>query len=203
MAAAGELILSAGIFMKQVRKSPHPLFIPVPLTDPALSDATHPHPEADAKPYRLYAWDFFSTVLLSALSHATTLLAPQNLPRLWLFPQSVATSCLLLTTLPHTSTAALGLVALVGATWAVTMWIPFALINRELATSRVGMAGIHGLHNVAISLPQLASALFCAVLLADLGLLGVQGGPSLLLRLAAVPVGWSAWLIWRLDHDTA
>ncbi|TLD04534.1 uncharacterized protein PgNI_11885 [Pyricularia grisea] len=192
-------------YMSTYESPPHPLFMPVPLTNPALSDATHPHPEADAKPYRLYAslafslGTFFSTVLLFALSHATALLAPQNLPRLWLFSQSVATSCLLLTTLLHTSTAALGLVALVGATWAVTMWIPFALINRELATSRVGVAGVHGLHNMAISLPQLASGLICAVLLAALGLLGVQGGSSLLLRLAAVPVGWSAWLIWRLD----
>lgn len=82
------------------------------------------------------------------------------------------------------------------------MWIPFALINTELAEVRTDVAGVQGLHNMAISLPQIASAVVCAVLLAVLDLFGVERGAVWLLRLAAVPVAWSAWLIWELDEAT-
>ncbi|GJD05054.1 general alpha-glucoside permease [Colletotrichum higginsianum] len=122
-----------------------------------------------------------------------------TLSRLWLLSQVLATASLLLTIPFQTSTASLVLLSLIGATQAVTMWVPFALINTELAEVRTGVAGVQGLHNMAISLPQVASALVCAAVLAGLDLLGVGRDAVWLLRLAAVPVAWSAWLIWRLD----
>ncbi|OHE97125.1 general alpha-glucoside permease [Colletotrichum orchidophilum] len=161
--------------------------------------------ETHAKPYPLYASLSFSlgtllsTVLLSCLSRIHTVLNPRNLPRLWLVSQLLATTSLLLTIPFQTSTVSLILLSLIGATWAVTMWIPFALINTELAHVRTGVAGVQGLHNMAISLPQVASALVCAAVLAGLDSVGVGRGAVWLMRLAAVPVAWSTWLIWRLD----
>ncbi|KAF1949742.1 MFS general substrate transporter [Byssothecium circinans] len=163
-----------------------------------------PSPETHAKPYPLYAslsisiGTLLSTLLLTLLSHHTS-----NLPRLWLLSQLLAATSLLLTIPFQTSTASLILLSLIGATQAVTMWVPFALINTELAEVRTGVAGVHGLHNMAISLPQVASALVCAVVLAGLDFLEIGRDVVWLLRLAAVPVAWSAWLIWRLDGHVA
>lgn len=166
---------------------------------PALYQASHlTDPEAYAEPYPLYASLSFalgtllSTLILTLLT-ATRLLAPAHLPRLWLCSQLLAAVSLLLTMALRTTAAALVLLALVGATWAVTMWVPFALINTELAElGSTGVAGAQGLHNMAVSLPQVASAL-----------LGMAHGAVWLLRLAAVAVGWSTWLIWRLDGGGA
>ncbi|KAH8844069.1 hypothetical protein MCOR27_008544 [Pyricularia oryzae] len=176
----------------------------------ALYQASHlTDPEAYAEPYPLYASLSFalgtllSTLMLTLLT-ATRLLAPAHLPRLWLCSQLLAAVSLLLTMALRTTAAALVLLALVGATWAVTMWVPFALINTELAElGSTGVAGAQGLHNMAVSLPQVASALLCACVLAGLGMLGMAHGAVWLLRLAAVPVGWSTWLIWRLDGGGA
>ncbi|TLS26493.1 hypothetical protein PpBr36_04266 [Pyricularia pennisetigena] len=165
-------------------------------------------PQAQAKLYPVYASLSFSLgtllcTLILTLFTATRLLTPEHLPRLWLFSQLVATISLLLTIPLQTAIAALILIALIGATWAVTMWVPFALVNTELASLRTGVAGVQGLHNMALSLPQVGSALLCAFVLAGLDMLGVAHGAVWLLRLAAVPVAWSTWLIWRLNEDVA
>ncbi|WDK20949.1 general alpha-glucoside permease [Colletotrichum graminicola] len=172
-------------------------------TAPSLEASS---PEASAKPYPLYASLSFSigtlssTLVLTLLSQTSAILRTRNLPRLWLLSQLLATTSLLLTIPFQTSTASLILISFIGVTQAVTMWVPFALVNTELAEVRTGVAGVQGLHNMAISLPQVASALICAVLLAGLDLLGVERDAVWLLRLAAAPFAWSAWLIWRLGR---
>ncbi|KAI6351460.1 hypothetical protein MCOR25_009917 [Pyricularia grisea] len=159
--------------------------------------------EAQAKSYPLYASLFFSfgtlfsTLLLTLLNARSS---PKiTLPRIWFLSQLVATASLLLTFLLCSTHASLALISLMGVTWTVTMWVPFALINAELAELRSGVAGVQGLHNMAVSLPQIVSALVCAAVLGGLHLVGVENGAVWLLRLAAVPVAWSAWLIWQLD----
>ncbi|TLD16627.1 uncharacterized protein PgNI_00689 [Pyricularia grisea] len=57
-----------------------------------------------------------------------------------------------------------------------------------------------GMQNMALGLPQVASVLVCAFVLAGLDMLGMMHGAVLLLSLAAIPVGWSTWLIWWLDE---
>ncbi|TLD19229.1 hypothetical protein PspLS_09916, partial [Pyricularia sp. CBS 133598] len=159
--------------------------------------------ETQAKSYPLYASLFFSfgtlfSTLLLTLLNAN--FSPKiSLPRIWFLSQVLATASLLLTFFLCSTHSSLALISLMGATWTVTMWVPFALINAELAELRSGVAGVQGLHNMAVSLPQIASALVCAAVLGGLHLLGVDGGAVWLLRLAALPVAWSAWLIWQLD----
>uniref|UniRef100_L7JPI1 General alpha-glucoside permease n=1 Tax=Pyricularia oryzae (strain P131) TaxID=1143193 RepID=L7JPI1_PYRO1 len=159
--------------------------------------------ETQAKSYPLYASLFFSFGTLSSTLVLTLVNASScpkiTLPRIWFLSQVLATASLLLTFLLCSTHASLALICFMGATWTVTMWVPFALINAELAELRTGVAGVQGLHNMAVSLPQIASALVCAAVLGALRLAGVDGGAVWLLRLAAVPVAWSAWLIWRLD----
>ncbi|TLD33683.1 hypothetical protein PspLS_01039 [Pyricularia sp. CBS 133598] len=175
----------------------------------ALYEAAHHlRPEARAERYASYASLSFALgtllcTLILTIFTTTRLLNPEHLPKLWLSSQLLATISLLLTIPLQTTTAALVLLALIGGTWAVTMWVPFALVNTELASLCTGVAGAQGLHNMAISLPQVASALVCAVVLAGLDILGMEHGAIWLLRLASIPVGWSTWLIWRLDDDGA
>lgn len=69
-------------------------------------------------------------------------------------------------------TVATGLVALVGVSWSVAMWAPFAITNAEVAHIKLlaescdidgdrwadgqdQTAGILGIQNVAISIPQI------------------------------------------------
>ncbi|KAK2056992.1 MFS general substrate transporter [Colletotrichum caudatum] len=166
-------------------------------------------PESRAKFYPLYAslsysmGTLLSTLLLTLVSHILVTFHPGNLPRLWLLSQLLATTSLLLTVPFQTATASLILLFLIGTTQAVTMWVPFALINSELAEIPTGVAGIQGLHNMAISLPQIISSLLCSAVLAGLDLLRVGGSVVWLLRLAAVPIAWSAWLIWQLSKAIA
>ncbi|TLS27895.1 hypothetical protein PpBr36_02067 [Pyricularia pennisetigena] len=165
----------------------------------------HPDPETYAKPYQLYASVAFAlgtlqaTFLLSLLNATTTVLCHDNHPRIWLASQLLATLCLFPTAIIRTSVWALALLSFIGATWAVTIWVPFALINTEISSLPAGTAAIQGLHNMAISVPQVASAVGCAVVLVGLDILGILNSAAWLLTLAAVPVGWSAYLIWRLE----
>ncbi|KAI6598886.1 hypothetical protein MCOR06_001442 [Pyricularia oryzae] len=145
--------------------------------------------ETQAKSYPLYASLFFSFGTLSSTLVLTLVNASScakiTLPRIWFLSQVLATASLLLTFLLCSTHASLALISLMGATWTVTMWVPFALINAELAELRTGVAGVQGLHNMAVSLPQIASALVCAAVLGALRLAGVDGGAVWLLRLAA------------------
>lgn len=105
-----------------------------------------------------------------------------------------------LTFVARTGLTAIIIVALMGVTGAVTMWAPFAMISTEicgLSTDNmdVEVAWMLGLHNMAISLPQIGSSLICALLLAGFQLLDVEDSVAWVFRLASVPVFWSAYLI--------
>lgn len=71
-------------------------------------------------------------------------------------------STLLISSIPGTYV----LVGMVGISWAVTIWAPFAIISIELsaeeeASQRIGT--VIGLHNVAIAVPQILAALLCGL----------------------------------------
>lgn len=107
-----------------------------------------------------------------------------------------------LTFAARTGLTAIVIVALMGVTGAVTMWAPFALISSEICelsmcNTDVEVASILGLHNMAISLPQIGSSLVCAVLLAGFQFLNVVDSVAWVFRLAGVPVFWSAYLIYK------
>ncbi|KAK6213287.1 hypothetical protein QIS74_09289 [Colletotrichum tabaci] len=87
------------------------------------------------------------------------------LPRIWLVSQGSLACCLVGTFLATSGTAATIVTSLMGVSWAVAMWIPFALISAEISSAPFAIAGggetgwVMGLHNMAMSLPQIASAL--------------------------------------------
>ena len=79
---------------------------------------------------------------------------------------------MLLTFLVKTATGATVLVSIIGLSWALTLWAPFALISAEISkrdtaarkqgagAAKEDQAGvILGLHNVAIACPQIIATL--------------------------------------------
>ncbi|CAF9912907.1 MAG: Allantoicase [Alectoria fallacina] len=100
--------------------------------------------------------------------------------------------------------AATFLVASVGLSWALTHWAPFAIIgnelanelaarqsfststngfsNEEMSTVDVQPGAIMGLHNVAISTPQIVAALACSAIFGLAKSLGSQDGTGWVLR---------------------
>lgn len=101
-----------------------------------------------------------------------------TLRRIWVASHLFYGACMLSTPFISTIRSATVLICLIGFPWAITIWIPYALIGIELSRSRSatqhddlhqGDAGaVLGVHNAAIALPQIlvtlsASALFYAL----------------------------------------
>lgn len=95
-----------------------------------------------------------------------------TLRRAWMLSQFVIAFCMLMTFFITSTAAATAIAALVGLPWALSLWAPFALISAEISkrdvearrsgtgASNEDQAGvILGLHNVAISAPQILATL--------------------------------------------
>ena len=82
------------------------------------------------------------------------------------------------------------LVGISGCSWAVTGWVPHALLNQQLTKnddydergSAKGM--VIALHNTAMSVPQVIAAIFCAASILSVATTQFEG---MLLRSAAFP----------------
>ncbi|EFQ33029.1 uncharacterized protein GLRG_08173 [Colletotrichum graminicola M1.001] len=145
---------------------------------------------------------FFSSVVLQTFDCAKPALT-RNPSQLWLASQCFLGYCMHLTLVARSGAMAIVVVALMGVTAAVTMWAPYAIISSEISELSASkphsdVAWILGLHNMAISLPQIGSTLVCALLLAALKSLQVENSMAWVFRLASVPVFWSAYLIYKL-----
>ena len=121
--------------------------------------------------------------------------------------------------------AATFLVASVGLSWALTHWAPFAIIGNELGSelaasqsfdssthdspaddmmSNAGMevqaGAVLGLHNVAISAPQMIASLGCSIIFALAKSLGSQDGTGWVLRAGGCAALCAAYLTSRFDE---
>ena len=111
-----------------------------------------------------------------------------TLRRTWLLAQLLFSTCMFSTFLISTPIAASVMVATVGISWSLTLWAPFALISGEIAERDEArrrrqrqklMSGteddpesyeeedkagiILGLHNVAVSAPQVVATMICSL----------------------------------------
>ncbi|KAI9721519.1 MAG: hypothetical protein M1812_002281 [Candelaria pacifica] len=106
-----------------------------------------------------------------------------TLRRAWLLSHILFAICMWLTLIVRTTVAATALVGLVGVTWALTNWAPFALISAEISKRDAIRRGqlrdpdaiidencedqagiVLGLHNVAIAAPQIIATLGSSVI---------------------------------------
>ncbi|KAK9774864.1 putative Sucrose transporter [Seiridium cardinale] len=163
----------------------------------------HAHNYSILAPFAFALGQFVSVLSLCILEYAVPSLS-RKLPRLWFISQCFLGCCLLLTFFVQVGTTAVIVVALLGTTGVVGQWVPFALVGAEvseLSTANPDQqtALVMGLHNTAISLPQIASALTCALVLALLRLFDVAYSVAWVFRLASMIVFWSSYLIYKLD----
>ena len=91
------------------------------------------------------------------------------------------------------------LVALAGFDWSLTQWAPFALINEYLLEDELDAGIIMGLHNVAISLPQILSALLTGCVLWGFRAMGARDELGILLSLTVVPSLLAAYSAGQID----
>ena len=143
----------------------------------------HSHPQSNA-PGTLHATTSITTSV-SRYPIARLLLACQiqwlTLRRAWLLSHILFALCMVSTFFISSVGAATTLVGVIGLPWALSLWAPFALISAEIskrkseariAEQRDGTVsanedktGINlGLHNVAISAPQIVATLVSSVI---------------------------------------
>ena len=103
--------------------------------------------------------------------------------------------------------AAISVVTLTGVSWGITQWAPFALLGEEIAMQRAdrqwmtnNSGVIMGVHNTAISIPQIIAALGSSVIFRlseGHGSFEVHG-IALVLRASGVAALVAAYLAMRL-----
>lgn len=135
---------------------------------------------------------------------------------IWFLSHLLYAACMFSTFFVSTTTAAIVLVTLTGIAWGITQWAPFALIGEDIAmydaerspavekggqkctSSRSG--AMMGVHNTAISLPQILAAIGSSLVFwvfEDKGS-GDDDSVAWVLRASAVVALTAAYLSWRL-----
>lgn len=146
-----------------------------------------------------------------------------GIPQAWTCAHVFFAMAMFATMMVTSQGAATFLVASVGLSWALTHWTPFAIIGNELGnelavrqsfsastndfpddetstgTVEVQAGAIMGLHNVAISAPQIIAALACSAIFALAKSLGSQDGTGWVLRAGGCAALCAAYLTSRFD----
>ncbi|CAI6335255.1 unnamed protein product [Periconia digitata] len=171
----------------------------------------------------------FASLLSAILALATTIVAPyvasstnsktewwRETHILWFVSHLLYALCTFCTIFVSTVSAAIILVTVTGISWGITQWAPFALIGEDIAThhiekdSRMEKGGqrwmssqsgaMMGVHNAAISLPQILAALGSSVVFWIFEESKPDQDVSLawVLRASGVAALVAAYLAWRL-----
>jgi solute carrier family 45, member 1/2/4 len=134
-----------------------------------------------------------------------------SMTRAWSCAHLLFSFAMLSTIFVKSQTPAIILAAFVGISWAATLWIPFAIIGKEVAArnewnaqvldgdlepAQQDQAGaIMGLHNCAISAPQILAALASGIIF----WLVPSDGIGWVMRFGGCATLVAAWLAWGLD----
>jgi solute carrier family 45 protein 1/2/4 len=144
-----------------------------------------------------------------------------TLRRAWLISHLSFALCMLATFFISSVSAATALAGVVGFSWALTLWAPFALISAEISkrdtqarrlqrsngmlSEKEDQAGvILGLHNVAVSAPQIFASLVCsAIFKAAQKPRGVAGDISTawVLRFGGLAALIAACMTYRVEEE--
>jgi solute carrier family 45 protein 1/2/4 len=88
------------------------------------------------------------------------------LARLWMGSQALCGILMLASVVVTSQPQGVLLIALLGVPWAVTQWVPLAIIGCEVADARheeMRVGTVLGIHNVAISAPQILAGLMATI----------------------------------------
>jgi hypothetical protein len=152
-----------------------------------------------------------------------------TLPRAWLFANILAAMSFLLLGMTSSSVSATALTGVLGVSWALTQWAPFALIGEELAKIRQQHQSGHsrsskksdveklnlnseednqtalilGIHNLAISAPQIVAAVGSSMVFWFLEQCDVVGTDAIgwVLMFGAIPAGTAAFWAFTVEDE--
>ncbi|TAQ86881.1 hypothetical protein B7494_g4774 [Chlorociboria aeruginascens] len=109
---------------------------------------------------------------------------------------------------------AMVIIALVGLSWAMTLWAPYAIIGTEImarpdvensytakASASADAGVILSLHNMAISAPQIVAAMLCAAVFGIANALGSRDVVGWALRVGGLAGLGAAALSWELERE--
>ncbi|KAH7369971.1 sucrose transporter [Rhexocercosporidium sp. MPI-PUGE-AT-0058] len=137
--------------------------------------------------------------------HDSTEVSNVALVYVWTFAHAYFAIAMFLTFLVTSQTGSMMLVASVGISWAVTLWVPYSLIGVLLSKQHQGFRGepetgaVMGLHNAAISAPQILSALISSIVFAILN--GADVSVVWTLRIGGCWAVVAAVCSWKLIND--
>lgn len=133
---------------------------------------------------------------------------------IWGFGQVVYAISVLSTTIVSSSTTGMFLVAIAGFSWGVTQWIPFAIIGEETARhciknessgsekddlwSMAQGGRTMGLHNAAMSVPQIIAALISTAIFWTAQKLNDEGAIVWVIGWTGIPGAVAAWLAFKM-----
>ncbi|KUJ12457.1 uncharacterized protein LY89DRAFT_592608 [Mollisia scopiformis] len=137
-----------------------------------------------------------------------------TIAQVWTFAHIAFAILMFSTFLVKTHIGGTVLIAMSGISWAMTLWVPYAIIGQELTAKQdrlreIGTAELESpdenpaglimsLHNMAISLPQIAAALVCSVIL---WLSDGQNGLAWCLRAGGLAALGAAWTLLSLEDS--
>ncbi|OAL37129.1 hypothetical protein AYO20_03607 [Fonsecaea nubica] len=150
---------------------------------------------------------------------ATTDPALCSMHTVWIYSHVLFAACMLLTLVVKSWQGTVVLVSLVGCSWAATQWIPHAIVGAEISPRgkdyshydvdadadevdelRKHRGAILGLHNLAISTPQIVAALASSGIMRVMTEMGSVEPAVWTLRAASVPAMIAATLACRLGE---
>jgi solute carrier family 45 protein 1/2/4 len=139
-----------------------------------------------------------------------------NIAQAWSISHFLFATLMFATIISSSRAAATAIVAAVGVSWAFTLWVPFTIIGEEIANRRLKNAKIMegdllptqqdqagvvmGLHNCAISAPQIIAALMSSVIFWMTRKFEIEDGIGWVLRCGACASLIAGWLASRLDY---
>lgn len=154
------------------------------------------------KDYEVLGASFFPKSLSRVLLNRPRL----SIRQAWICAHIIFAMAMFTTIFITSQTGAIVLVAFVGLSWALTLWAPFAIISNEIAarhqlfeedwerSAEDGAGAIMGLHNTAISAPQILAALASSVIFSIAQATGSQGGTGWVLRAGGCAALGAAYL---------
>jgi len=138
------------------------------------------------------------------------------LPRSWSISQLSLAFCLFSTIFVSDRRAAMILTSIVGISWAFALWVPFAIIGREIAARQERNANVNegeigppqqdqagaimGLHNTSISMPQIIAAVTSSIIFWIAKAFGSEDGIGWVLRTGGCAALVAAWLSSRMER---
>jgi solute carrier family 45 protein 1/2/4 len=139
---------------------------------------------------------------------------PSRLHIIWGFGQVVYVTSVVLMVVASSTSIGIVMITVAGLSWGITQWVPYAIIGEEAAmhqiddeSSRRGdervwsviQGGkIMGMHNAAISVPQIIAAVVSSVSFWIAQALGRENAVAWIIGWSGLPAAIAAWLAFKM-----